>query len=124
MTRPLALVLLVLAVPVVAAPVPKSVKSKVPDVRGTKWLGELSDPDMSPVEYTFHEDGKLTWHYPKRKQTFTDATWQQTGDTITHRVDDGYAWTTATYKDGGFEGTGTNVRGVTWTEKLTPAEKK
>jgi hypothetical protein len=120
----LALALLFMLPAVSAAPVPKALKGKAPLVSGTKWVGEQEAEDISPVELTFHADGKMTWHYPKRKQTYHDGFRQQDGVTLTYDVNKRYAWTTLTYKDGVFEGTATNVKGVTWKVKLTPVETK
>jgi len=124
MLRPL-FALLLFTLPVLAAPVPKSVKPKssVPSLAGTRWVGVNSVADLGTIEYEFKDGGDLS--YAKHNgQTRTNGTWKQDGDTLTWSVNNGYANYTLTYKDGAFEGSATNVKGVTWQIKLSPVEKK
>ncbi len=115
---------LLLAVPLAAAPVPTAMKKpKAPPLVGTKWVGVHTDKGLGTVEYEFREDGVLA-STKRGNETTTTNTWAADGDTLTWSVNNGYANYTFTLKDGKYEGTALNVKGVTWKVTLTPAEKK
>ncbi len=126
MTRITTLIaLLVFALPISAAPVPKAVKAKssAPPLTGTKWSGVHTVSDLGTIEYEFKDGGTLDY-LSKGAASRTTGTWKQDGDTLTWSVNKGYATDTLTWQDGVYEGTASNVKGVTWKVKLTPIEKK
>ena len=115
--------LLLFALSLLAAPVPKGIKAKAPPLVGTTWVGENAS-DVGRVTYSFEEGGRLVCS--KNGQPYTKNatnTWAQDGDTLTWSVNGGYATATLTRTDGGYEGTATNVKGKTWAVKLSPTEK-
>jgi hypothetical protein len=110
--------------PLTAAPVPKAVKAKVPQVAGTVWVGERSDEDLTGCVYTFAADGAFTYHHPKWGQTHDKGFWELEGATLTCRVGPSGAATTVTfaYTGGALVGS-VNCLGETWEETLRPKEK-
>ena len=119
MLRPLA-VLLVLALPALAAPVPKAVKKPVaPQVVGTCWVG--SNGNNSTYEYTFNADGTFTAEQNGRP--YSKGTWKQDGDTLEWDFNNRYSVYTVTFAGDNFEGTAVNVKGKSWSVTLKPIPK-
>jgi len=119
MLRPL-VALLVVALPLTAAPVPKALKAKAPSVAGTSWQ-QLDDSRM--VTYTFEANGRLSYRIEGNHLNRECGSWKQDGDKITWDTHNHYADYEATFADGAFEGTAKSVEGKTWKLTLRPAEK-
>jgi hypothetical protein len=119
MSRPL-VVLLLFALPAVAAPVPKGVKKPfVPAVAGTHWHG--SKGDDTTCDYTFHPDG--TFSAEQNGRLYSKGTWKQDGEALEWEFNNRYSVYTVTLKDGTYTGTATNVKGKSWAVTLTPLAK-
>ena len=114
----------VLAAP--AAPVPKALKKKGgPDVTGTIWVSDENEAQLGVVEYTFQEDGKISWRRQGGNQVWTTGSWKQDGDKLWWELNQKYVEYNTTFADGRFEGGALNVRSVKWAINLKPkAEEK
>src|SRR5947209_5944369 len=80
-----ALVALLVAVPVVAAPRLKPEK-KVPSIAGTSWAGVTAEGDAMTID--FAADGAMTVSY--NGTSFNRASWKQDGDKIYWEMNDRY----------------------------------
>lgn len=108
-----------------AAPVPKALKPKTPDVTGTVWVSDENEVQLGVLEYTFAEGGKLTWRQQGAQNVNTAGSWKQDGDHLYWEVNQKYVDYNVDFKDGKFEGSALNVRGKRWTINLRPkAEEK
>ncbi len=119
MLRPL-LVLLLFALPLAAAPVPKALKKpQAPQVVGTSWVG--SNGNGGSYAYTFTADG--TFAAEQNGRPYSKGTWTQVGDTVEWEFNNRYSVYTVTFARDTFEGTAVNVRGKSWAVTLTPFPK-
>ena len=91
-----------------AAPVPKNLKPKVPDVAGTVWISDETAVSLGVIEYTFLEGGKLSWHQQGKTDVSTRGSWKQDGDKLWWEVNDVYVNYNVTYTDGRFVGEALN----------------
>jgi hypothetical protein len=107
----------------VAAPVPKSLRSKAPNVAGTMWVSDETAVDLGVLEYTFHEGGKLTWKRTDGDQVWTAGTWKQEGDHLYWEVNERYVDYNTDFNGGRFEGGAVNKNNLKWKITLTPKEK-
>lgn len=108
------------AITVVAAPVPKALKNKTPDVTGTVWLSDENEAQLGVIEYTFQEGGKLSYTRQGSGAVNTVGSWKQDGDHLYWEVNQKYVDYNADFKDGKFEGSALNVRSKRWTIVLRP----
>jgi hypothetical protein len=125
MLRVVPLVLVLVAQPAVAAPVPKSLKAKAaPTVEGTTWAGVHDGvADLGRIEYTFLPEGKISYKHANGS-TYTQGSWKQEGGKLYWECNQKYAEFDLEFKDGQFEGNAKNVTGKHWKITLTPIEKK
>lgn len=79
------------------------------DLVGTTWTGMAAG---KPRTYEFLADGVL--HYTTGDKTFTNATWFQTGDTVTFEMNDGFAVYSGKIRDDQMRGTARNQSGSEW----------
>lgn len=120
MLRPF-VALLVFALPLAAAPVPKSLVKKpaVPRVVGTTWNG--SNGGNGTYDYMFNADGSFTAMLNGRPTS--KGTWKQEGESLEWEFNNRYSVYTVTFKDGTFEGTASNIKGKSWPVVLRPVAK-
>lgn len=115
--------LAVTSLTVSAAPVPKPLKDKAtPSVEGTIWIGEHIGSDLGQLDYIFEEGGKLITR--KQGRTHVAGTWRQDGGKLEFDLNNKYVECSVNFQDGQFEGPARNVKGKTWTVKLTRPENK
>ena len=103
-------VVLLAAVPLFAAPVPKDFAPKKDLIAGTTWVG---DGICGPTTYTFEADGRLTYSYGS--SCWRNGTWTLDGDKLYWEVNQKYAEFNGTVKDGVVTGSAHNVAGGNWT---------
>ncbi len=118
----LAVLIVVSSVP--AAPVPKAVKKKSPDVTGTTWVSDENEVKLGVIEYTFQEGGKLSWHQQGKNDVSTSGSWKQEGEHLYWEVNQKYVDYNVTFKDGQFEGGALNKTKLRWAITLKPKEGK
>jgi hypothetical protein len=108
-----------------AAPIPKAIKtSKVPQLAGTTWVSE-DQADLGCVNYTFHEDGKLTYSYGKNgTSTYNDASWKQDGATVYFECNKKYVEYNGTIEDGVMMMHAANVAKREWDVRIHPKNDK
>lgn len=124
MTRLLCvLAVLTVASALSAAPVPKAVKKKSPDVTGTTWVSDENEVKLGVIEYTFLDGGKLTWHQQGKNDVSTVGSWKQDGEHLYWEVNQKYVDYDVDFKDGQFEGGALNKTKLRWTITLKPKEK-
>ena len=107
-----------------AAPVPKAVKRKVPDVTGTTWVSDESAVSLGVIEYTFLEGGKLSWHQAGKNDVSTAGSWKQEGEHLYWEVNVKYVDYDVDFKDGQFEGGALNKTKLRWAITLKPKAEK
>jgi hypothetical protein len=107
----------------VAAPVPKSLRSKVADVTGTVWVSDETAVNLGVIEYTFLEGGKLSWHQVGKNDVSTNGSWRQEGDHLYWEVNQKYVDYNVDFRGGRFEGGAVNKTNTRWTITLRPKEK-
>ncbi len=121
MTRLLcALAVLAVVSSLSAAPVPKAVKKKVPDVTGTTWVSDENEVKLGVLEYTFLEGGKLSWHQVGRNDVSTVGSWKQEGEHLYWEVNGKYVDYDVDFADGQFAGGALNKTKLRWKITLTP----
>lgn len=118
-----AVVLLVAASAVSAAPVPKALKPKVPNLVGTTWISNEDEVKLGVIEYTFQEDGKLSWRNQGGSQVWTAGSWKLEGDHLYWEVNQKYVDYNADFVGGQFEGLAVNKNNLRWKITLTPKAK-
>ncbi|MEO2088922.1 MAG: hypothetical protein ABGY75_05420 [Gemmataceae bacterium] len=125
MFRVVPLVLVLVALPAVAAPVPKSIKQNAaPSLEGTTWAGVHDGvADLGRIEYTFLPEGKISYKHANGS-TYTQGSWKQEGSKLYWECNQKYAEFNLEFKDGQFEGNAHNVTGKQWKIILSPIEKK
>jgi hypothetical protein len=124
MTRLLGAVVLLVAVSAgSAAPVPKSLRPKAPNLVGTTWVSDEDEVKLGVIEYTFHEGGKLTWRNRNGTQVWTEGSWTQEGDHLYWEVNQKYVDYNADFAGGQFEGLAVNKNNLRWKITLTPKAK-
>ena len=116
------LAVLTMAATATAAPVPKVLKAKVPDMTGTVWVSDESEAKLGVIEYTFGEGGKLSWR--SGTNTYTAGSWKQDGDTLYWEVNKRYVDYNTTFADGVFVGEAVNKNALKWKITLKPKEEK
>jgi hypothetical protein len=114
------LVAILLVSAVSAAPVPKAAKRKVPDVAGTTWVSDENEAKLGVIEYTFLDNGTLSWRTQGSNNVNTKGSWKQDGDKLWWEVNDKYVDYNVTFKDGRFDGSALNVVNLRWTISLKP----
>jgi hypothetical protein len=97
-----------------AAPVPKELKA-VPPLAETTWA--VTNSLGNSFTFTFEKDGTLT--YTTRDGTYRNGKWKQTDKSIYIEMNDKYAEHNGEINGDTIEGTASNVKGVTWTWKMT-----
>jgi len=107
-----------------AAPVPKAVKKKSPDVTGMTWISDENEVKLGVIEYTFLEGGKLSWHQQGRNDVSTVGSWKQDGDHLYWEVNQKYVDYNVNFKEGQFEGGALNKTNKRWTITLKPQAEK
>ncbi len=115
------LLALLLLAPALAAPVPKGLKKKCPDVTGTAWVCDESKADLGLIEYTFCDGGKLTRHGLNR--ALADGTWTQDGTSLSWKVNNFVDYTTE-FDGEAFVGGAVNLNKTKWAITLKPKEEK
>lgn len=82
------LALLILAWPLLAAPVPKP--AQTPSVVGTTWEGRnvWSQGQTEGLKLTFQDGGKLIYDNGSLSVDNYRGTWEQTGETVEWKVND------------------------------------
>jgi hypothetical protein len=103
-----------------AAPVPKSLRSKAPDVTGTVWVSDETAVNLGVIEYTFLEGGKLSWHRVGKNDVSTAGSWKQEGDHLYWEVNQRYVDYNTDFKGGRFEGGAVNKTNTRWALSLRP----
>ncbi|MBO0700166.1 MAG: hypothetical protein J2P46_17335 [Zavarzinella sp.] len=117
--RPLVLVALLVAVPVLAAPRLKPEK-KVPSIAGTSWAGQTAEGQAMTIE--FMADGTMNVTYGGN--SFNRATWKQDGDKIFWEMNDHYCEFNGKLTGDAITGDSHNVKGRVWETKLTRVTKE
>jgi hypothetical protein len=103
-----------------AAPVPKALKPKVPDVTGMTWVSDENEAKLGVIEYTFLEGGKLSWRTQGQNNVSTRGSWKQDADKLWWEVNDVYVNYNVTFADGRFDGDALNKVNLRWTISLKP----
>lgn len=113
--------LLVFALPVVAAPVPKALTRQpvAPHVTGTTWRG--TNGNGGHYDYTFHPDG--TFEATMNGRPYSKGTWKQEGTALEWEFNNRYSVYTVNFQADGFEGSAVNVKGKSWAVTLKPLPK-
>lgn len=126
MARLLGVLAVLLAVSALsAAPVPKALQKKAPDVTGTTWISDETEVKLGVIEYTFQEGGKLSWHQVGMNDVSTVGSWKQDGDHLYWEVNQKYVDYNVDFKEGRFEGGALNKTNLRWKITLKPkAEAK
>ena len=113
--RTLAVIALLALLPnVLAAPVPKELLKKVPDLEGTMWSG---DGVVAPTVYTFNKGGGLTFSYGT--ETHTTGSWKQDGRTVYWETCNRYCEFDGTFDHASMSGKAHNVTGGKWDLKMS-----
>ena len=103
-----------------AAPVPKALQKKVPDVTGTMWVSDENEVKLGVLEYTFQEGGKLTWTQQGKNTVSTAGSWKQDGEHLYWEVNQKYVDYNVDFKNGQFEGGALNKVNKRWAITLKP----
>lgn len=82
---------------------------------GTNWSGYDSTGEF--IQYRFQPDGTLA--YKSTKVSLTNATWKQTGATVTWEVNNHYSEYRGEIRGNVIEGTATNKQRFSWTWKIS-----
>lgn len=107
-----------------AAPVPKALQKKVPDVTGTTWVSDENEVKLGVLEYTFQEGGKLTWVQQGKNAVSTAGSWKQDGEHLYWEVNGKYVDYNVDFKDGQFEGGALNKTNLRWKITLKPKAER
>jgi hypothetical protein len=96
--------------------------ASVPSVEGTSWTGTVSAPDSNgdlhenPYKFEFLPGNEL--HWTRAEQSYTNGTWQQSGRSVTIKLNDGYSTWLGTIDGDRMTGASTNKIGYKWNWSL------
>lgn len=111
----LPIIFILAAGPVLAAPRLKPRTPPVAPLAGTSWAGKTAEGWDMTID--FAADGKMTVSY--NGNSFTRASWRQDGDKVYYEMNERYCEFNGKFVRGAIEGESHNVRGRTWTTRLT-----
>ena len=118
------LVMLILAVPLAAFPVPKPAQTQ--SVAGTTWKGPIqwsNGYQLLEHTITFENGGKLVMTYKQFAGTKYDGTWKQDGNKLIWDITD-KSWYEATITGTEMTGTAKNTTNMTATYSATREASK
>jgi hypothetical protein len=110
-----ALLALIVAAPILAAPRLKPEKTDAPALAGTSWAGKTAEGWDMTVD--FAADGKMTVSY--NGTSYNRASWKQDGDKVYYEMNDRYCEFNGKFRGDAIEGDSHNVRGRAWSTRLT-----